>query len=313
MKLFFFYCLTILFVNQMNAQDPTFSQLLAAPSLTNPAINGLYGGQTRVSALFRQQSPQVGFAYTTGILSVDYKPGYEDGINSTNDLTIGGSLLYDKTPEGILKTTAFNATISYKIDLDDQGKQKLAMGFMGGYGQRKLDLTQLNYLSQFGSGGFNSAIAASESFKATSTSNFDVHTGLAYIFENEFTSFSAGVGYYHITQPNNYFLSSGEGDLSVTIPSKFSFHAALNTTTESTYYKLSANYMMQKGATMAVLGGEVGLPFEEDNGIFYAGLYSRLGQSVYPVLELQYNNLTFGLSYDIATTQQPYYRQRRLN
>ena len=51
-----------------------------------------------------------------------------------------------------------------------------------------------------------------------------------------------------------------------------------------------------------MVGGMIGIPFSEDEGsILYAGTWYRVGEALIPTINLQWNNMNLGLSYDTYT------------
>src|SRR5690349_12730859 len=75
------------------AQDIHFSQFFEAPLLRNPALAGIFTGDVRVQALYRDQWNSVTTAYRTASLNGEYKLH----IGRSEDfLTLGMQMLYDR-------------------------------------------------------------------------------------------------------------------------------------------------------------------------------------------------------------------------
>jgi len=55
------------------AQDPHFSQFFEAPLLRNPSLAGLFAGDIRVQAVYRNQWGSVTVPYQTGSFNIEYK------------------------------------------------------------------------------------------------------------------------------------------------------------------------------------------------------------------------------------------------
>src|SRR5437868_2741245 len=188
----------------LRAQDPHFSQYYASQLTVNPATAGMFSGDMRVSGLYRQQWPQYGDAFVTGTLAFEWKPnGFRDK-QSPNRLSLGGMLLYDKTPDGVLKSQHAYFTIAYHKALDENGNHRLGIGFMAGYNQRMMDPSSLTYGNQFASGGFT--LPAGEVFSMRKSSSFDVHTGILYSYEDEGKLIYAGASVFHLMEPKDYFI-----------------------------------------------------------------------------------------------------------
>src|SRR5829696_10348750 len=94
------YCLKVLLVAagcQLStvsfAQDLHFSQFFEAPLLRNPSLAGIFTGDIRVQAVYRDQWNTVTNAYKTGSLNGEYKMP----IGKANDfVTAGLQILYDR-------------------------------------------------------------------------------------------------------------------------------------------------------------------------------------------------------------------------
>src|SRR3954464_20900 len=92
------YLLTLVFAGillgtRANGQDIHFSQFFEAPLLRNPSLAGIYTGDIRVQAVYRDQWNSVTNAYKTASVNGEYKMP----IGKMNDfITIGLQFLYDK-------------------------------------------------------------------------------------------------------------------------------------------------------------------------------------------------------------------------
>src|SRR4051812_65614 len=94
------YCLKLLITicymqlaMQGISQDIHFSQFFEAPLLRNPSLAGIFTGDIRVQAVYRDQWNSVTNAYRTASLNAEYKMP----IGKANDfITLGMQALYDK-------------------------------------------------------------------------------------------------------------------------------------------------------------------------------------------------------------------------
>jgi type IX secretion system PorP/SprF family membrane protein len=278
----------------LRAQDPHFSQYYASQLTVNPASTGMFSGDLKVSGLYRQQWPQFGSPFVTGTVSMEFKPGrFRDGVN-INRLAFGGLLMFDKTPDGVLKSQYAYASVAYHKALDAEGHNRLGIGFMGGYNQRMLDASQLSFGNQFESGGFNTA-RGSESFSSNRLSSFDLHTGILFSHEEEDRLYYFGASAYHLLGPKNYYL--GTNDVLSTIPKRLNLNAGLNIKGQSLNYAASVLVMRQQKVDEITLGGAVGVPVGE-SGVLYGGAWYRVNESIIPTINLQWKTINAGLSYD---------------
>src|SRR6478752_4595899 len=70
-KLILLSCIVV--TNVASAQDIHFSQFFETPLLRNPALAGIFTGDVRVQAVYRDQWNSVTSGYRTGSLSGEYK------------------------------------------------------------------------------------------------------------------------------------------------------------------------------------------------------------------------------------------------
>ena len=77
----------------LTAQDIHFSQFFEAPLFRNTSLAGIYTGDIRVQAVYRDQWNSVTNAYKTGSLDAEYKMP----VGKAEDfVTFGMQVLYDK-------------------------------------------------------------------------------------------------------------------------------------------------------------------------------------------------------------------------
>src|SRR5918993_628848 len=75
------------------SQDIHFSQFFEAPLWRNPSLAGIFTGDVRVQAVYRDQWNSVTNAYKTGSLNAEYKLP----VGKSEDfLTLGLQMLYDR-------------------------------------------------------------------------------------------------------------------------------------------------------------------------------------------------------------------------
>src|SRR5688572_33299061 len=107
-------CFIAVFVS---AQDIHFSQFFEAPLLRNPSLAGIYTGDIRVQAVYRDQWNSVTTAYKTGSLNAEYKMPVGQGDDF---LTTGLQVLYDKAGTAVLSTTHVLPALNYHKSLSTE-------------------------------------------------------------------------------------------------------------------------------------------------------------------------------------------------
>src|SRR5215217_7818617 len=75
------------------SQDLHFSQFFEAPLLRNPSLAGIFTGDIRVQAVYRDQWNSVTTAYKTSSLNAEYKMPVGKG---SDFITTGIQVLYDR-------------------------------------------------------------------------------------------------------------------------------------------------------------------------------------------------------------------------
>src|SRR5688500_19725350 len=76
----------------VGAQDIHFSQFFEAPLLRNPSLAGIFTGDVRVQAVYRDQWNSVTTAYKTASLNGEYKLPV---CKSDDFLTVGFQILFN--------------------------------------------------------------------------------------------------------------------------------------------------------------------------------------------------------------------------
>src|SRR5215831_16932070 len=106
------------------SQDIHFSQFYETPLLRNPALAGIFSGDYRVQAIFRDQWNSFTDAYRTGSLNAEYKwpIGKQDDY-----FTTGLEIFYDKAGTAALETTELLPAINYHKSLSDQRPMFLSL------------------------------------------------------------------------------------------------------------------------------------------------------------------------------------------
>ena len=85
--------LNLIFAFSVQSQDLHLSQFYETPLLRNPALAGIFTGDVRVQAVYRDQWNSVTSGYKTGSLSGEYKVP----VGRSDDyVTWGMQLFYDR-------------------------------------------------------------------------------------------------------------------------------------------------------------------------------------------------------------------------
>lgn len=207
-----------------NAQDPTFSQFYTSGLYLNPAIIALEETST-LSVHSRIQWRNVGSNFKTDQTSLmfpiprkDLTKGFWGGV--------GLSLYQDKALNNVMSSSGFNATVSSNIAISN--KSQLTLGVQGGLIQKKVQLDNFKWTSQYDPFiGYNATIDPGIVDLNDRVMLPDVSAGILYYYNyNEDFNDSkmdayAGLSVYHLTQPNEALATDAESQLPMTLK----FHA----------------------------------------------------------------------------------------
>ncbi|PZR27164.1 MAG: hypothetical protein DI535_12010 [Citrobacter freundii] len=276
------------------AQDIHFSQFFEAPLLRNPALAGIFTGDIRAQAVFRDQWNSVTNAYKTASLNGEYRLP----IGKADDfVTTGLQFLYDRA--GTIGWTTIHVlpALTYHKSISADHNRYLSLGFMGGWVQRSFDRSKMTTNSQF------DGLGDGETLTNTRFNYLDGSVGISYnatIRDNPENNFYIGAAYHHFTRPNQSFYR----DPAIEINPKWVFSGGIRFgVADYAYLTLQADHSRQ-GSYAETIGGamyglKIGGSYDNPDYILHAGTYIRLGDALIPVLKLDYMPFSFALSYDV--------------
>jgi type IX secretion system PorP/SprF family membrane protein len=276
------------------AQDIHFSQFFEAPLLRNPSLAGIYTGDIRMQAVYRDQWNSVTTAYKTGSLNAEYKMP----IGKANDfITTGLQMLYDKAGTAVLSTTHVLPALNYHKSLSNETNRYLSLGFMGGPVQRRIDRSKMTTNSQYDGQGDG------ENFESNSYTYFDGAVGMSFnaqLNENKDNNFFIGLAYHHFNKPKNSFYRNTVFTLE---PKWVGSVGVKFGVTEISYLTLQADHSVQGKFKETVGGAMYGVMLgETEEGPLYtlhAGAFMRVEDAIIPVVKLDYTPFSVSLSYDV--------------
>lgn len=286
------------------AQDIHFSQFYEAPLLRNPALAGVFTGDYRVQTIFRDQWNSINNAYRTGSLSGEYKWAVGKG----NDfLTTGMEILYDQAGTAALNTTELMPVLNYHKSLSNDKPMYLALGFMGGLVSKTLDLSKVTTNSQYNGTAYDPALPNGETILSPNVHYLDGALGIsfntAFGADNKNTMY-VGASYYHLNRPKNSFYQNPAVELDPKVVFSAGVKAMIN---DYTWFSIEADHS-QQGPSAETIGGvmisyKLGDETEKSPYVFNLGGYIRLGDAIIPVIKLEMNSFTVGMSYDANISQ----------
>lgn len=276
-----------------SAQDIHFSQFFEAPLWRNPSLAGIFTGDVRVQAVYRDQWNSVTNAYKTGSLNAEYKVP----IGKGNDfVTTGLQVLYDKAGTIGWTSTHVLPALNYHKSLSTDQNRYLSLGFMGGWVQRRFDPSKVTTNSQYDNGGIG------ENFSNPQYNYLDGSVGMSYnsnLNSNPNNNFFIGAAYHHFNRPNNSFYRNAN----IELEPKWVFSGGVKLgVSENAYLTIQADKSMQGSFSETVAGVMCGLKLgDSDNPDYtiHAGGFLRWNDAMIPVVKLDYTPFSVALSYDV--------------
>jgi len=310
--IFFAIAFMILFVSEskVQAQDIHFSENYATPLMINPAMTGLFNGQVRVTGIYRNQWRSItqDAPFQTIGASVDIDAF--KGIRAYDRISLGMMLYSDKAGDSQFSTNHINLSMSYNVSFGIHSEHALSVGAMGGFAQRSLSYTSLQFGSQFDGTGYNATIPSGEELTFANDNIFfaDVSSGILYYYApNERTNIYAGLGIYHMNRPSVNFIDGNFDRLQA----KSSFQAGGRFSLGKDFDLVPSAYFLKQGPNMKLDVGTFFLfLFERSRSGEKAvgfGVFSRINGDEYDyiasdavigALRLDINDITIGTSYD---------------
>lgn len=280
------------------SQDVHFSQFFEAPLLRNPSLAGLFAGDIRVQAVYRDQWNSVTTAYKTASVNAEYKMPVGKG----NDfVTAGLQLLQDRAGAVSWVSTHVLPAINYHKSLSDERPKYLSLGVMGGWVQKRFDRNKMITNSMFNGTGDG------ETFMQPQYSYWDASIGMSYnaqLADDPEDNFYLGVAMHHFNKPKNSFYR----DPRIEMEPKTDISAGIRFgVTEWSYITVQANQSFQGAYQETIAGALYGVKLGEeiDNPKYtvHGGAFFRLNDAIIPVLKVDYQPFSFSASYDVNISQ----------
>ncbi|WP_254639790.1 PorP/SprF family type IX secretion system membrane protein [Chitinophaga sp. GbtcB8] len=283
----------------VTAQDIHLSQFYETPILRNPALIGIFNGDIRVQAVYRNQWNSVTVPYQTGTFSGEMK--FPVGM-SNNFVTAGLQLSYDRAGTSRLQSVQVLPALNFHKSLSADKSSFLSLGIMGGLVQRQFDPSHLTFNNQYTNGRFDPYAPTGEDGRLAlrGYSYLDAGIGLSYngtIGEN--TSYFVGAAAYHLNRPKVSFYK----DAGIELDMKFTFNAGITVPVSENVKVIGQYNQLHQGTYTEYIGGAMvgyGLldqGLESDRGI-YGGLFLRWNDAIVPTVKLDMGSWEVGMSYD---------------
>lgn len=201
------------------AQDIHFSQFYMSPLTQNPAMAGV-NHDLQAIVNYKEQWKSVSIPYNTIAASFDMRLTKK---SRSGFLAVGINLFNDKSGSSEMVTSQANLSIAYHIQLAKF--QTLGAGIQGGFFQRSINTTSLQWGNQYVNNAYNTSAPTGEMSGNYSFSKLDCGAGLVWNYNNmsgnsnvtgnQDLRFTAGFSTMHINRPNYSYLANSDQRLSM--------------------------------------------------------------------------------------------------
>jgi len=286
-------------LHQLQAQDIHLSQFYETPILRNPALIGIFNGDYRVQAVYRNQWNSVSIPYQTGALSAELK--FPVG-KSEDFVTAGVQFTYDKAGTARLQAVQALPAINYHKNLSQTKNMYLSLGFTGGIVQRQFDATKLTFNNQYMNGRYDPTVASGEEGHLALRGYTYVDMGVGMSFNStigEDINYFIGAALYHFNRPKVSFYK----DNSIVMDRKISFNAGITIPVDDRVRVIGQYNQLHMGSYNEYIGGVLVGYSLYDQGLestraIYGGFLYRHKDAIIPSIRLDMEKYEIGMSYD---------------
>ena len=293
--------LFILCVSFAQAQDIHYSQFNASPQNLDPAQTGLFNGDWRFVANYRSQWSVIPVPYRTFSIATDtrLKTKLKKDV-----IAVGVVVNTDKSGDSKFTTSQVYLSAAYIKRLNKDSTQFISVAVQPGVTSKSFNITALTFDNQFNGDNYDPALGSGENFPRTRITYFDLGGGLAYLYrKSQRLQANIGVSALHLNTPKQSFFNNDsiKLDVKTNISGFVEFPVAAQ-------LDLIPTVMYQKQGTFheTVLGAFGKYYLKPVGGITTAvslGGFYRLQDAFILVANMDYQNFTVGMSYDMNTSK----------
>lgn len=275
--------------------DPHFSQFYAYPLWLNPGMAGMMDGDYRFTGVYRNQWSSVMTPYNTAGFSAD--------VNTGKNLNLGANFMSQTAGDAGYKYLNAYATVAYSgIRFGQDNNQQITIGLQAGLLSRRFDPAKFQFGDQWNPiTGYNPGATTADIITKTSSSVLDMGAGISYAdaSPDKKINFFGGVGAFHLTKPEDPFVSSGTNAV---LPVRYTIHAGARLNlTETVSITPNLLYMKQGTASEKMAGLFAQLRANDFTDLLF-GVNYRLDDAVSPYVGVAFHDFVLGVSYDVNTS-----------
>ena len=181
------------------SQDIHFSHVNRQPIYQNPANSGLFDGDYRFTANYKDQWRQVSVPFSTVALAMDSKW-------KKKALNYSILLFHDQVGDGKFQTLELMGALGKTIQLDIDSIHTLSSALQFGLNYRTLDPTKFYFDNQFNGVNFDPNLPTNEVLNNNSKANFNVSAGIVYQWnKSKDEKLTAGLSAHNLNRPDQSF------------------------------------------------------------------------------------------------------------
>lgn len=301
----------LLVASVLFAQDIHYSQYWNAPFNINPALTGVFRGNTRFSANYRNQWSSVPVEYMTFTGAVDHKFPVRGDRNGF----FAGGFNFNYDQAGLsrlhLATLGLNGSYTHKLSQSTFA----TIGALASFNQRGFKIQDLTFDNQYNEprGQFDATFGNGENFPNFTRIYADFGTGLNIRIQNP-TAFDVveeqanrsridfGAGLYHFSRPDQSFIKDKKSALLMRL-SPYAIGVLMLNKDFDLVGGLSAQFQGPYREFVGMLGGKAHFNTDRNKefamqlGVGYR--FHELSDAIIPGIELHYKQWQAGFTYDI--------------
>jgi len=286
------------FCCQISAQDIHFSQFYNSPLNLNPALAGYFMGSYRFGLNYKNQWRSVTTPYRT------FSGSFDMGLFQRNHMQdmFGAGVVFntDKAGDADFSTTQMNFAFSYIKALNRMNNHYLSIAFQPGVTQKSLNYDKLIFDSQYDGNSHNPSLPAGENLTRYNMSFFDLSFGVYWNYHHHHNlAFDAGLSVFHVNKPNQSFFDNPDAVLNrkIILFANTVFEGWENIDVIPGFF-----YARQFNFSEFIIGSNfryIKSPNPINYTTFNLGLFLRAGDAAIVIAGIDYQNYSFGASYDI--------------
>jgi len=297
----------------VNAQDLHFTQFHMSPLTLNPAMTGLFNGNFRLTANYRNQwqsiLPNTPFRTFAGSVELSGKSGQDNRIG------IGLHIFSDQAGSLNLSKTSVSGSVGYLMALTRTKDYYIAAGIQAAYTNSSYNYLNITTGNQWQDGKLNGDAATGETYAQPTTTYLDAGMGFMWYHIRNVRNYQyVGGSAFHINRPEYAFLTNS-GDEGRRLYAKYVVHFGAGITVGPRFDVVPYALGMLQGPSFEFNTGAFAkfMLDERKNSAyggtaFYIGPFYRIvgnndnnvgSDAVILATKLDVESVTFGLSYDI--------------